>query len=377
MSELEDLRLFGRLVQRGVLSEDQVKGLLAKSQAAGCSLPEMAIQEGVLEPERLEILRALDGEEVPAIPGHDLLGLCGRGGTAIVVHARERKSGRDVAIKVLHEQLQASAEASKAFVHEAKLLMKLDHAHVVKGLRVGPFQGRLIFLMEFVPGESLLDLLRSGREFDEDSALFIILQVAQAMQYLTSQGVVHRDIKPDNILLTRENQVKLIDLGFATSAGQGGGEGETTVGTVAYISPEQARGQADVDVRSDIYSLGATLYQLVAGELPFEGKSNQEMMAAQILESLNSQVLKSGKISPHMHYFIEKMMAKEREIRYQDPSELIADIEEQIRGKKSLSFTPEDEQASDDLLRKPYQEDAPPKPPATPPITPIRRRRRR
>jgi serine/threonine-protein kinase len=129
---------------------------------------------------------------------------------------------------------------------------------------------------------------------------------------------------------------------------------DTTVGTVAYISPEQARGESDLDVRSDIYSLGATLYQLVVGELPFAGHDNHEVLAAQILASLSSEVLKSRRISPHMHYFIEKMMAKEREVRYQSPTELIADIEQQIHGKKTLDFDP-DGGATD--LKKPFGDD--------------------
>jgi serine/threonine-protein kinase len=192
--------------------------------------------------------------------------------------------------------------------------------------------------------------------FNEDAALYIILQAARALEFMRTQNILHRDIKPGNIMLTRENTVKLIDLGFATIVGgETGGESDSTLGTVQYISPEQARGQTDLDVRSDIYSLGATLYQLVVGELPFSGEDSEEIMAKQILESLSSPALKNrGKISPHMHYFIEKMMAKEREIRYQSPLELIEDIENTIRGKKTLTYRPDLEGLDEGLVDAPY-----------------------
>src|SRR5262249_47004838 len=137
-----------------------------------------------------------------------------------------------------------------------------------------------------------------------------------------------------------ENTVKLCDLGFASTAGGSDGESDTTVGTVAYISPEQARGRTDIDIRSDIYSLGVTLYHMVIGELPFQGSDDSEVLAKQILESLSSEELKGRGISDHLHYFIQKMMAKKREIRYADPAALISDISEHIRGKKTLTYNP-------------------------------------
>jgi serine/threonine-protein kinase len=262
---------------------------------------------------------------------------------------------------VLRRELEADEKIKRSFLREAKLLIGLRHANIVAGEKVGQFQGRLIFLMEYVPGRSLQDLLKEGRTFGEDESLYIVLQVARALQYLSQNGVVHRDVKPANVLITPKNEVKLIDLGFAQSIGDAPSApaaAETTVGTVAYISPEQARGESDLDVRADIYSLGATLYQLVVGELPFAGQDNQEVLAAQILASLSSEVLKSRRISPHMHYFIEKMMAKEREVRYQSPAELIADIEQQVRGKKSLDFNPD---ADDTDLKKPFGDEPPEK----------------
>jgi serine/threonine-protein kinase len=193
-----------------------------------------------------------------------------------------------------------------------------------------------------VGGRSLQDAISEGGVFQEDDALFVVLQVARALEYLRGQGIVHRDIKPGNILFVPDtHEVKVIDLGFALQKGEGGeaggGDGETTRGTAAYLSPELARGDADLDVRSDIYALGATLYQLVLGELPFSG-DDDELVQKAVLEGLSAEATKGGRISAHMHYFIEKMMAKDRDIRYQDPDELMADIERQIEGKKSLDL---------------------------------------
>jgi len=225
-------------------------------------------------------------------------------------------------------------------VAEADMLKRLEHPNVVKGYRVGRLQGRYLFFMEDVDGPTLLDKIRQGGAFDEDGALFAILQVARALEYLREQGIVHRDIKPGNILVGPGNTVKVIDLGFAAASAQAGGASSTTQGTAAYLSPEQAMGRDDLDVRSDIYSLGATLYQIVLGELPFSG-DDQELVQKAVLEGLSAEATKGGRISAHMHYFIEKMMAKDRDIRYQDPQELMADIEEQISGKKTLEGEPD------------------------------------
>ncbi|MBL8843699.1 MAG: serine/threonine protein kinase [Planctomycetes bacterium] len=383
MGDSEDLKLLAQLVLRGVLDRAAVESLMREAQAQKKKPLELAIAKGHFTRERLDFLRRVECEDVPELPGFDVQRVAGRGGTAIVVEAKEKKSGRTVAIKVLRRELEGDPKAKAAFLREAKLLIGLKHENVVAGEKVGAFQGRMVFLQEFVAGRSLQELLKDGQSFDEDQALYIVLQVARALRYLAQNGVVHRDVKPANVLITARNEVKLIDLGFASSMGEAPAEGgspspaaaETTVGTVAYISPEQARGQTDVDVRSDIYSLGATLYQLVVGELPFTGQDNQEVLAAQILASLSSEVLKSRKISPHMHYFIEKMMAKEREVRYQTPDELIADIEEQIRGKKTLEFRADGRDAE---LKKPFapHEGFEELPPERRPIAPIVRRRK-
>ena len=125
----------------------------------------------------------------------------------------------------------------------------------------------------------------------------------------------------------------LIDLGFAGAGMEGRHDSESTLGTPAYLAPEQARGEDDLDARADIYSLGATLYHLVIGKLPFQAGDDQEMLRKQVLEGLSGAALKGGDVSPSLHYFIEKMMAKDRESRYANASELIEDIEAHMKSQ--------------------------------------------
>ncbi|GJM22395.1 MAG: hypothetical protein DHS20C15_23100 [Planctomycetota bacterium] len=347
-----EARLFGRLAIKGHLQREQVETLFTQAraaQAAGApvSLASLAIEAGWIDRDRLERLAATDGESVPELKGHTYLRKLGEGGTANVFAVR-RPDGRDVAVKILHEAIAEDPAQVRAFLAEAKLLAELAHPNVVKGLKAGRLAGRYLSFMELVEGRTLQEAISEGGAFDEDGALYVVLQVARALDYLRTHGVVHRDIKPGNIMVRPDNEVKVIDLGFALE-GEGSGDASTTTGTAAYLSPEQARGQSDLDVRSDIYALGATLYQLVLGELPFQG-DDEELVQAAVLQGLSAAATKGGRISQHMHYFIEKMMAKERELRYQSPHDLMADIEAQIEGKKSLDY--QDDSADNDAAAR-------------------------
>jgi serine/threonine protein kinase len=340
-----EARLFARLSLKGVLSRTDVQELFdetARSREAGkpVSLSALAIKRGLIGKARLALYFRTDGEDVPPIPGHDYLCKLGEGGTACVFRVRAR-DGATWAVKILKPELAGDRREVKAFLTEADLLKRLEHPNVAKGHKAGRLGETYLFLMEDIDGRTLQEAIAEGGAFDEDGALYVILQVARALEYLRTEDVVHQDIKPGNIMVTAENEVKLIDLGFATPKGEdGGGEEATARGTAAFLSPEQARGQQDLDVRSDIYSLGATLYQMVLGELPFEG-DDETLVQQAVLAGLSAEATKGGRISAHMHYFIETMMAKDRGVRYQDPQELIADIEQQIQGKKSLDIDTE------------------------------------
>ena len=287
------------------------------------------------------------------IPGVRISGKIGVGGTATVFLAEEVKSGRKMALKIIHPSLARDEKAVRRFQREASLLIDFDHANIVKGYSKGLMGPLSYFLMEFMEGESAQEALDREKQFPEARALEIILETAKAIEYMQSRGIVHRDIKPGNIFLNKENQIKVLDLGFAQDMSDGGAgeEEETTSGTAQYMSPEQARGAADLDVRADIYSLGATLYHMVMGELPFSGGDSLEVMAKQVMEALNSSGIKNRRFSRHMHYFIERMMSKDKDLRYATARELVDDITEQIEGFKSLEYRPEEEEPPSPLAK--------------------------
>jgi serine/threonine protein kinase len=379
MLKQDEVRFLALLVQKGHLEKAVAERLYARLSGAalGKSLDQSLVDEGVFTREHLAFLKATGGEDAPTIPGFAYVARAGFGGTSVVFKGLDKATGKPVALKVMHRQLHGDALQKRRFVQEARLLMKLEHHNIVRGIRVGHVKEqdgteRLVFVLEWFDGRSLLELLREGRQFDEDTALYIVLQAAHALRYMHSQGVLHRDVKPDNILLSAKMEVKLIDLGFAVSLDQKeeGAAGDTTAGTAAYMSPEQARGLSDLDVRSDIYSLGATLYQIVVGQLPFEGEGTQEQLAARILQVLSSPELQSRRISPHMNYFIRKMMEQDRDFRYADMDELITDIEGQIQGKRTMDFDPDGGKASGQDFEE--LDDQGPSPPRFP--SPRRRR---
>jgi serine/threonine-protein kinase len=340
MGHKEDTELLALLVHRGVILKDAAEQIFPALKRGG-DLAGLLEHHAGLAPEVVARLCRTRGGEIPEIPGYQILGKAGSGGTADVFRAREKKTARVLALKVLKPEALRQAGTRTAFVAEARLLERLRHPGLVKGFGVAKSGAVYFSKLEFIEGCTLLELLENGQAFDEKTALRVVLEMAEVLQYLAGEGVVHRDLKPGNIMLAHDGQLKLIDLGFATGAGEGPGASDSTVGTVAYISPEQARGQAGGDVRSDIYSLGVTLFHLVVGRLPFESSDDREVLRMQVMEALSSPELKSRGLSHHLHYFIEKMMAKDVEARYQSWTELAADIRAQLAGAASLDFEAE------------------------------------
>jgi serine/threonine-protein kinase len=213
----------------------------------------------------------------------------GRGGMATVFLAQDLKHERPVALKVLHPELAASLGPDR-FLREIKLAARLQHPHILTVLDSGQAGGRLWFTMPYVEGESLRDRLRRERQLAVDDALRIAREAAQALQYAHEHGVIHRDIKPENLLLTRDGNTLVADFGVARGLDVGGAGNEKltdtglVVGTPAYMSPEQASGDRALDARTDIYSLGSVLYEMLAGEPPFSGPTMQAMIVKRLTE---------------------------------------------------------------------------------------------
>lgn len=313
------------LVSRGYLLKKDAESVLFSSSETDFETHLAEI--GGFSQQDLEHLRRTRAMKEPMIPGYVIQRLIGRGGTAEVFAAKRERDFEPVALKILLPRLAQDSVSTAQFVKEGKLLANLKIPHIVKGYRVFRFLKTYILEMELAEGQTLLEWLDQGRSFDERESLDIVYEIATALEGMRKVGVIHRDLKPGNIMLDRSGNVRLIDLGFA-GEGLSGGHGEgTTMGTAAYLAPEQARGESDLDSRSDIYSLGVTLYQLVLGELPFKASDDQEMLRKQVLDSLKGSSVKGGGVSPHVHYFLEKMMAKDREFRFSSPSELLDALE--------------------------------------------------
>ncbi len=315
------MKLLAMLVHRGLVPADAVRDALA-SGAPGRFL----VQRGHCTAAQWDEWQRTEGGTRPVLSRYTVHELLGEGGVGRVFRATDKTDGKELALKVLRAEFAADPMQTDRFVREARLLLELDHPHLVKGLRIAKEGAVIFFAMERLPGRCLQTVLSEEQRLDEESALQIVVEVAGALGVMHKQGLVHRDVKPGNVLWSEERGAVLIDLGFAV-VGADAALGETTAGTVHYIAPEQARGQGKLDVRADIYALGATLYHLVTGSLPFEGRTSEEVLAKQVLESLSGERIRALKLSPQLHYFLEKMMAKDPELRFQDPGHLQREVE--------------------------------------------------
>mgnify|MGYP001580637862 CR=1 FL=1 len=362
MATKEEMILAVRAVKNRLVDQARVQECLdiqknLASQGKEIGLMEVLMKKGYLTARQMVYIKTGDGvgldlaseNDRKIVPGYLVDRKLGQGGMATVYQARQIANGQICALKVLFPHHSGNENLVDGFLNEGQLLKKLCHENIVRGFDTGHAKEFYYVALEYVDGVTVQEVLDKKGALTEELALEIILQVSRALRYLATQNITHRDIKPGNMLIDREGVIKLCDLGFAKTSGGSGGESDVTCGTVEYISPEQAYGRADVDVRSDIYSLGATLYHLVVGEVPFSGSDGVEVMAKQIREGLSSEKVKSRDISRHMHYFLEKMMAKEREVRYEHPDEMIADIEETVAGNRSLQFDPYGNQVKNPL----------------------------
>lgn len=340
MTPQTEVQFLALLVHRGHLDRAEAEAVVPRVQQ-GEPLDGLLVEVLGKDPAWVARMRRTNGGEIPEIPGYDILGRVGTGGTADVFRAREKKTGRTLALKVLNRPSTTDPILRRAFIDEARLLERLDHPSLVAGYGVARSGETYFSRMELVEGATLLEILDRGQALDEDAGLRIVVEVAEVLRYLHEQGVIHRDVKPGNIMLRGDGAVKLIDLGFAVGEDSRAISTDSAVGTVAYLSPEQARGGAAADLRSDVYSLGVTLFQLVIGRLPFESSDDREVLRMQVMESLSSPELKSRGLSPHLHYFVEKMMAKDLDVRYQSWEELIDDVKGQLDGRASLDYSRE------------------------------------
>jgi len=260
------------------------------------------------------------------LAGYRLQQRLGGGGMGEVYKATQMSLGRTVAVKVLSEDLAKDRSFVKRFIAEARAAGKLSHPNVVQVYDVGDDEGRYFISMEYVESGSVEDLLEVEEKLAPSRALEIGLQTARALEYAERQEIVHCDVKPDNLLLTADGEVRLSDLGIAKRAGESAaGDDEGVFGSPHYMSPEQARGE-QLDHRSDLYSLGATLFRILTGRTLFTGDRSRKVMEKQVFEKPDPVRDVNPGVPRALADIVEKLVQKDPDDRYQSAGDLVRDL---------------------------------------------------
>jgi serine/threonine-protein kinase len=327
----EDERLVHALVSRGLISREEAQECRAGQMLGARKLLARLVECGSLTASQAtraeQELALLLGQQ---IPGYQLLEKLGQGSMGVVYKARQLSLNRIVAVKVVHPKWAAKPEFLEALRREAHLAARLSHNNIVQAVDVGSAGPLHYFVMEYVEGTTIRQLLDSGKVFAEREAIEIVLQLAQALVHAHRRGLIHRDIKPANIILTPDGVAKLADLGMARETVDdtvSRKERGLTIGTPFYIAPEQVRGIADIDGRADLYALGATLYHMVTGQPPFPYKDVEAVLAGHLREQLTPPDHIRTDLSNGLAEVVELLLAKDRRERYQKPEDLIIDLE--------------------------------------------------
>jgi serine/threonine protein kinase len=337
----EERRLVADAVARRWLTEDQGRQALeicakASELGLGASLEEVLTKKGWLTAERWKELRGTSRSATLTIGRYSVLEKAGEGGMGSIFKVKKPGSKEVYALKLLSREVSKLKDWRARFQREAKVAVTLDHPNVVRGIEYGQEKDRYYYVMEYIEGTNLADLIHDQGPVAEPRAVEWMIQIADGLDYIHARKLIHRDIKPDNLIVTPQGIARLTDLGLAKSVADNSPQitaTGTAVGTPGYMSPEQIRGEKNVDIRTDIYSLGATFYYAMTGRKPFEGDSFQEVLVKHLNETLASPKAHTPRLSDGVCRVIEKMMAKERKDRYRDPADLLKDLKSLQKGQ--------------------------------------------
>ncbi|HXG63072.1 MAG TPA: SUMF1/EgtB/PvdO family nonheme iron enzyme [Planctomycetota bacterium] len=343
-----DEALAQHLLKAGFVTEAELREAMRlraerASEGHPRTLGEILVEKGLLSPSQLEKAEKklhAQRESSSRLGPYRLLRKLGEGGMGEVYLAEDSRTGGRVAVKVLPKAAAQDEEMVRRFRREVDSARTLDHPNIVRAHESGVDRGYHYYVMEFVEGETVGTRLKREGALPPLEATRLILQVARGLHYAHGRGFVHRDVKPDNIIVSKDGTAKILDMGLSKNIA----EAQTfltvtgmALGTPHYMAPEQARGDKNIDGRADIYSLGATYYHLVTGQTPFRGSSAVELLG----QHLNQQVpdprdVRDG-IPEGVVHVLRKMMAKSPEDRYRDGGELIADLERVLEGAEPVS----------------------------------------
>lgn len=331
-----------RLVRSSLMSHEQIAEYLSTLPADNRPSYGEALARALVQAQRLTQYQAksiLAGHDKTLVLGEFLvLDRIGKGGMGHVFKAVHRQSGHYAAIKTLAAEYSSSPEAVKRFRQEAIAAGRLSHRNIVATLGSGEKDGVHYLVMEYVEGRDLGDLLKAAGSLPIARAVEYILQAAQGLEYAHGQNVIHRDIKPGNLLLDRHDTVKILDMGLARIVEDSAVGGMTLVerltrsgqmmGTIDYISPEQASDTRSADHRSDIYSLGCTLYRLLTGRPVYDSDTALGKVLAHSEAPIPSARAFVPGVPPELDRAYQKMVAKRPEARQQSMTEVIAELRE-------------------------------------------------
>lgn len=333
------------LLKTNIFTKEEVQELLKiqtsyRKEGKKYSLAKVIIKKNLMgESELRDILQV--HSRFKEIGGYRIIKRLGIGGMGSVYQATQISMNREIALKVLSRSCSKNKSFIKRFIREARASAKLNHPNIVRAFDVGKDRGRYYFAMDLIQGQTLNDVIEQvDGPLEENYSLNIVKQVTLGLAHATTQDIIHRDIKPDNILLTAEGVAKIVDLGivkiddgsnsFLTTAG-------FAMGTPHYISPEQAKGEEDVDFRTDFYSLGATLYHMVTHRVPFEGDHLAKILSAHISVPLTDPQELNPNLSKGCSLLIQRMMKKDKKERYPSHEELLKDLD-LVLNKQNIKY---------------------------------------
>ncbi len=338
-----DDRFLDEAVERGDLTEEQAvacRRILSTLREVDVALTadEIVVRKGFLSRAATdEVKRALARRRIGR---YEVLERLGSGGSGVVLRARDTRLGRIVALKVLTRSQNTSDDVAERYLErfrrEARAAVTLNHVNVVRGLDFGESDGYVYFAMEFVAGESLATRLEREGRLPVSEALAIASDVVAALAHVAEYGLVHRDVKPANVLVTPSGTVKLCDLGLARPETRGGGAAGSIAGTPLYVAPEQTRDPRSVDWRADVYGLGATLYHLLTGRPPFQPTAGRSLLHAHLEEQPRDPREHVLELSPSISDVVLKMLAKDPADRFASLDDLAADLRAVAEGRPPM-----------------------------------------
>src|SRR3954471_3661294 len=254
----------------------------------------------------------------------------GSGGMSTVYRAFDQTLERVVAVKLMHREIASDSAQLERFRREARAVAQFSHPHIVGVIDAGEDDGRPYIVFEYVEGETLKDRIRRCGRLPVDEALAYAIEITRALGAAHSRGIVHRDIKPQNVLIDEEGMAKVTDFGIARTLDQEGLTADGRVlGTTDYVSPEQALGHA-VNGQSDIYSLGVVLYEMLVGDVPFHGETQVSVAMKHVREDMPDLQSRRPEASATLASVLDRMTDKDLKRRYPDVPGLVADLEEAL-----------------------------------------------